>query len=130
MEVKSIAGNKSYRFALKIDHVYRALTKEKKEFISSKQLLRSGTSIGANVNEGLAAESKKDFTHKFHIAMKETRESIYWLHLLKDIEYLEESVFVSLSSDCKEISKMLSSIIITTKKKYLSKMESNVFTSE
>lgn len=121
MERKSIVGVKSYQFALKIIRVYQLLTKDKREFILSKQLMRSATSIGANVNEGLFAESKKDFIHKLHIALKETRETLYWLNLLRDSDYLEEVTFLALKGDCDQIIKILSSIILTTKQKYLSK---------
>lgn len=121
MESKSTAGARSYQFSLKIIRTYHLLTKNGKEFILSKQLIRSSTSIGANIHEALAAESKKDFIHKLHIALKETRESEYWLNLLKDSEYLDEKHFVPLIEECNEIKKMLSSIILTTKNKYFPK---------
>lgn len=76
---ESIIGNKSYAFALEVVKTYKLLTQEKKEFILSKQLLRAGTSIGANVNEAISAQSKRDFVHKLSIALKEARETLYWL---------------------------------------------------
>ena len=93
MESRSIVANKSYQFALEIVKVYKQLNSEKKEFILSKQLLRSGTSIGANVNEGLSAESKRDFIHKLNISLKESRETLYWLNLLKDSEFISVESF-------------------------------------
>jgi four helix bundle protein len=121
MEGRSIVANKSYQFALEIIKVYKELNNENKEFILSKQLLRSGTSIGANVNEGLSAESKRDFIHTLNISLKESRETLYWLNLLKDSEFISAESFQSLSVECGSITKMLSSIILTTKRKYLEK---------
>ena len=91
---------------------------EKKEYVLSKQLLRSGTSIGANINEALSAQSKRDFVHKLSISLKEARETSYWLNLLKDSEYIKQESFTNLSNKCNEILKILSSIILTTKQKY------------
>ena len=89
---------------------------KKKEYILAKQLLRSGTSIGANTEEAIAAQSKADFIHKLHIALKETRETNYWLRLLRDSGYLDENGYQSVYADCLELQKMLSSIILTAKK--------------
>lgn len=115
---ESIIANKAYSFALEIIGLYKKLVSDKKEFVLSKQILRSGTSIGANVNEALSAQSKRDFVHKLSISLKETRETNYWLNLLKDSEYITEALFNSLSEKCSEINKILSSIILTTKQKY------------
>lgn len=115
----SIVGRKSYSFSLEIIKLYKSLTLEKKDYILSKQILRSGTSIGANVNEALSAESKKDFIHKLGISFKETKETSYWLNLLFDSQYISEELFKKLDELCNELSKILSSIIITTKQKYL-----------
>lgn len=115
---ESIIGNKSYAFALEVVKTYKLLTQEKKEFILSKQLLRAGTSIGANVNEAISAQSKRDFVHKLSIALKEARETLYWLKLLYDSEYLPNEIFINLKEKCNEINRILSSIIITTKQKY------------
>ncbi len=118
IQSESIIGNKSYAFALEIVKTYKFLVQEKKEFILSKQILRSGTSIGANVNEAISAQSKRDFVHKLSIALKEARETLYWLKLLYDSDYLAEDTFIGLKEKCSEINRILSSIILTTKQKY------------
>lgn len=107
--------DKSFQFALSIVRLYKLLTEEKREFIMSKQLLRSGTSIGANIREGQNAQSKADFIHKFSIAQKECDETLYWLELLNQSEYLEENEFKKTHSDASELLKMLRSSILTTK---------------
>ncbi len=84
---------KSYAFAIRMVRLYQHLSKEKKEFILSKQLLRSGTSIGANIEEALGGSSKRDFKAKMNIAYKEARETKYWLKLLKDTGYIDEGAF-------------------------------------
>ena len=117
----SIVGRKSYHFALTIIKLYKNLSSEKREFILSKQVLRSGTSIGANINEALAGESKRDFIHKMTISLKEARETAYWLNLLSDSGYIEKEEFTALINNCNELMKILSSIILTTKEKYLTK---------
>ncbi|WP_317166999.1 MULTISPECIES: four helix bundle protein [Winogradskyella] len=85
---ESILRNKSYDFTLKIVELYKSLTSEKREFILSKQLMRSGTSIGANIREAEFAQSNKDFIHKMSIALKEANETDYWLSILKDSNYI------------------------------------------
>jgi len=117
----SIVSQKSYAFALAIISLYKNLSTEKREFILSKQVLRSGTSIGANINEALAGESKKDFIHKMSISLKEARETAYWLNLLSDSAYIEKDEYTALINNCNELMKILSSIILTTKEKYLKK---------
>lgn len=117
----SIVGQKSYAFALTIIKLYKNLSTEKREFILSKQVLRSGTSIGANINEALAGESKRDFIHKMSISLKEARETAYWLNLLSDSGYIEKDEYTALINNCNELMKILSSIILTTKEKYLTK---------
>lgn len=114
----NIIIKKSYSFALMIIDVYKFLTNEKKEYVVSKQMLRSGTSIGANIHEAVSSESKKDFVHKLNIAVKEARETSYWLNLLKDSEYINNGQFKDLHSDCVEGIKILNSIILTTKERY------------
>ena len=114
---ENIIVSKSYAFALEIVKLYKILA-EQKEFVLSKQLLRSGTSIGANIHEGIASESKKDFIHKLGIALKEARETSYWLNLLKDSKYISEEQFLLLINSCNEIIKILNSIILTTKQRY------------
>lgn len=105
---------KSKQFAIRIIRVYQYLTLEKKEFVLSKQLLRSGTSIGANLAEGECSISKRDFLAKMYISLKECNESLYWLDLLFETDYLSEREYVSLRTDCDELRRMLSSITKTT----------------
>jgi len=114
----SIIAKKAYSFALEIIKLYKSLVSGKKEYVLSKQILRSGTSIGANVNEALAGQSKRDFIHKLSISLKEARETSYWLNLLKDSNFITSPEFDKLNSACNEIIKILTSIIITTKEKY------------
>ncbi|MEN9598637.1 MAG: hypothetical protein RL596_948, partial [Bacteroidota bacterium] len=90
--------------------------KEKKEFALAKQILRSGTSIGANIEESIGAQSRKDFLSKISIAYKETRETHYWLRLLNDSDFLTDKEFKSLSADCEELLKIIGAIQTTTKK--------------
>lgn len=119
-EKENVIVTKSYAFALQIIDLYKNLI-EKKEFVLSKQVLRSGTSIGANIHEGVASESKKDFIHKLGIATKESRETAYWLSLLKDSNYIEQNKFNNLFNNCQEITRILNSIILTTKERYFPK---------
>ncbi len=113
----SLVYDKAYQFAIRIVNAYKYLTEQKKEFIMSKQLLRCGTSIGANIAEANGAISKADFRHKMSIAYKESLETQYWLSLLKDTKYIEKNAFDSISQDVIEISKMLSAIVKTTQNK-------------
>ncbi len=108
---------KSYQFALRIIKLYKHLIIKKKETVLSKQLLRCGTSIGANVEEALGGQSDKDFIAKISIAYKESRETNYWLRLLKDSELITAKEFDSIIKDCDELQKILASILITMKKK-------------
>ena len=101
---------KSYDFALRIIKVYKYLSQEKKEFVLSKQLLRSGTSIGANIEESIGGQSKADFFAKITIAYKETRESKYWIRLLRDSEYLTNEQSENLLKDVEELLKIIGSI--------------------
>ena len=100
---KNIVKDKSFGFAIRVVRLYQFLVAEKKEFVLSKQLLRSGTSVGAMVREAEHAETKKDFIHKMAIAQKEINESIYWLELLKETSYISAEQFESLNSDAAEI---------------------------
>ena len=106
---------KSFDFALRIVKLYQFLRKEENEFVMSKQLLRSGTSIGANVREGEHAESKADFIHKMAIALKEANETEYWLLLLHRSDFLSKKAFESIDKDLKEILKILISIVKTSR---------------
>ena len=107
---------KSYAFALKIVATYKALQDEQREFVLSRQLLRSGTSIGANTEEAIGAQSKRDFLSKISIAYKEARETNYWLRLLRDSKLLEEEQANKLIADSEELNRMMGAIISTTKK--------------
>jgi four helix bundle protein len=107
--------DKSFAFAIRIIKLYKFLTTEKKEFVIGKQLLRSGTAVGALVREANNAESKMDFIHKLAIAQKECDESLYWLELLEATNTLNTSEFKSLHSDATEILKIIRSSILTTK---------------
>lgn len=111
----NIVKNKSFDFAIRIVKLYQYLSSEKKEFILSKQLLRSGTSIGAMIREAEHAESKSDFIHKFAVAQKEANEVIYWLELLKAIDYLNQKEFENINNDAVSILKLITSIIKTSK---------------
>jgi four helix bundle protein len=108
-------SDKSFAFAVRIVKLYKYLCDEKKEFVLSKQLLRSGTSIGANISESQDAQSSNDFISKLSISLKEARESKYWIDLLKETEYLSVLETNSILSDLEEIIKLLVSIIKTTK---------------
>lgn len=113
----SIVKDKSFQFAVRIVNLYRVLLSERKEFVMSKQLLRSGTSVGANVRESVNAQSTADFIHKLSISQKECDETLYWLELLKETDYLTEIEFESMHNDATELLKIIRSIIITTKQK-------------
>lgn len=113
---ENILQSKSYLFALRIIKLYKFLTEEKKEYILSKQVMRSGTSIGASIAESVWGASRKDFLSKITIAYKEARETIYWLQLLKDSEYLTERQVNDIMVDCEELCKIMGSIQTTIKK--------------
>jgi four helix bundle protein len=111
----NIIKTKSFVFSVHIIRLYQKLCNNKKEFVLSKQLLRSGTSVGALVRESEQAESRSDFKHKLGIAQKEINEAIYWLELLRATEYLEEPEFENIHKEAIEIIKILTSIIKSTK---------------
>jgi four helix bundle protein len=113
---KSPLRDKSYAFAIKIVKLSQALVSEKKEFVLSKQVLRSGTSVGALIRESEFAASKADFINKLTVSLKEANETEYWLMLLHDTNYLSETEFQQLKSDCNELIAMLISSIKTSKK--------------
>ncbi len=115
MTRENVVKNKSFAFAVRIVKLYQYLCEQKKEFVLSKQLLRSGTSVGAMVREAEHAESKPDFKHKMSIAQKEINETIYWLELLKETDYLTNEQFESLNNDATEIIKLITAIIKSTK---------------
>ncbi|MGV8947328.1 MAG: four helix bundle protein [Lutibacter sp.] len=110
MKKENIVQSKSYNFAIRIVKIAQYLNSEKKEFVLSKQLLRSGTSIGANIEEAIGGQSRKDFFAKLTIAYKEARETHYWIRLLKDTDYLDEEQFTSLIGDIEELQRIIGSI--------------------
>ncbi len=112
--MESSIRDKSKMFAIRIVKLYRHLCSEKNERILSKQLLRSGTSIGANIVEAQAAMSKKDFLAKMYISFKECCETEYWLELLHETDYLSDTEFESINQDNIALKRMLSSITLTT----------------
>ena len=113
--MEGAAKQKSKYFAIRIVKLYRFLTDEKREFVMAKQLLRSGTSIGANLAEAECAISKKDFLAKVYIALKECAETKYWLELLCATDYLTQKEYDSILSDCTELMKLLTAITKTTR---------------
>ena len=106
---------KSFRFAVRIINLYKYMQTEYKEYVLAKQLLRCGTSIGANVAESQQAQSRPDFISKLNIALKESYETEYWLRLLYETKYLTQDAFESIITDCRELEKLLISIIKTAK---------------
>ena len=112
---ENIIKDKSFAFAVRIVRLYKHLKDDKKEFVLSKQILKSGTSIGAMVREAEHAETKADFIHKMAIAQKEANETIYWLELLTETEYLSDVEFKSIIDDASEIIRLITTIIKTTK---------------
>lgn len=114
---KSIVRDKSRSFAIRVIRLYKYLTDEKKEFVMSKQLLRSGTSVGANLAEQEFAISDADYLSKTSIALKEAAESAYWLDLLHETEYLNNSEYNNINTDCNELIKMLVASVKSMKTK-------------
>ncbi len=112
---ENILREKSYKFALRTVKLYQFLAKEKKEFVLSKQVLRSGTSIGANIEEANQAQSKPDFIHKLSISQNESFETNYWLRILLDSDFLPAKLAASLLEDCEEIQKLITTSIKTAK---------------
>jgi len=112
---ENVVKNKSFEFAIRVVRLYQFLVSDKKGFVLSKQLLRSGTSVRAMVRESEHSESKADFIHKLSIAQKEINETIYWLELLKATDYLTQEQFESINNDAVEIIKLITTIIKTTK---------------
>ena len=106
---------KSFRFAVRIVNLCRYLQTEQKEFVLTKQLLKSGTSIGANVSEAQQAQSRPDFVSKLNIALKEAYETNYWLRLLHETNFLTDDAFQSIITDCQELERLLVSIVKTSK---------------
>lgn len=115
MERDRAVQDKSFAFAIRIVKLYKHLCDDKREYVLSKQLLRSGTAVGAIVREAEQAESKSDFIHKLAIALKEANETEYWLELLHQSDYIDDKGFKSISSDLKQLLKLLTAIIKKSK---------------
>jgi four helix bundle protein len=118
---ENVIKEKSYAFTLRTIKAYKYLNQEQREFVLSKQMLRSGTAIGALIREGEQAQSKADFINKKNVALKEANETEYWLMLLKDSDYIDKKSFLSIHKDCAELVKMLITIVKTTKENHGSK---------
>ena len=106
--------DKSIKFAIRIVKLYKYLKEEKAEYILSKQLVRSGTSVGANISEAQRAQSKADFSAKMYVALKEAEESAFWILLLKEAEFLSPKEFESIDADCEELIRLLTAITKTS----------------
>ena len=113
----SVMKEKSFLLATRIIKLYKYLVEEKREYVLAKQVLRSGTSVGANVREAQNAQSVKDFIHKLAIAQKECDETLYWLELLENAEFLSTEEFESIHEQCNEVMKIITSALMTSKKK-------------
>ncbi len=113
MKTSNVLLEKTKHFALRIIRMYSFLVKEKNEYVMSRQILRSGTSIGANAREASTAQSKRDFYSKLHISFKEAAETEYWLELLHESGYIDEEPFNSIHEECRELLKILTSILKT-----------------
>ena len=116
MREDNVVAQKSMELAVRVVKLYGYLCEEKREYVMSKQLLRSGTSVGANIREAIYGESRKDFLHKMSIALKEASETEYWLELLNKTEYLTNEQYQSIQGDCKEVAKLLTAITRSAKK--------------
>ncbi|MDZ4844045.1 MAG: four helix bundle protein [Chitinophagales bacterium] len=114
---ENVLLDKSYSFFLRIVNLYKYLAQSKKAFILSKQLVRSGTSIGANIEEAIGGQSRKDFYAKINVAYKEARETHYWLRIFRDTNYITQKQASSILEDCDELLKIIGSIIRTIKSK-------------
>ena len=113
----SVMKEKSFLLATRIIKLYKYLVEEKREYVIAKQVLRSGTSVGANVREAQNAQSVKDFIHKLAIAQKECDETLYWLEFLENAEFLSTEEFESIHKQCNEVMKIITSALMTSKKK-------------
>jgi four helix bundle protein len=111
---KFVIREKSYAFAIRIVKLNKFLCDERKEYVLNKQLLRSGTAVGALVRGAEFGQSRADFRNKMYVALKEANETVYWLNLLKDTDYINEKMFESMSNDCLELVKMLVATVKTT----------------
>lgn len=114
---ESILRTKSYKFAIRIVNFFQFLRKEKKEYVLSKQILKSGTAIGALIKEAEFGQSRADFVNKMQIASKEANETDYWLNILRDTGFINNKMFQSLNDDCQELIKLLVATVKTAKKR-------------
>ncbi len=112
---KNILLEKTFAFAVRCVKLYKYLVEEKKEFVMSKQMLKAGTSVGANSREARSAESRMDFVHKLGIVRKECDETMFWFEVLYATEYIDKKMFESIYADAEEILKIVNSTILTTK---------------
>lgn len=112
---RSVGYDKAFNFSIRIVKLYQYLCNDKNEYILSKQVLRSGTSIAANMKEALYGQSKKDYISKMHIALKEASETEYWIDLLKATDYIDENMYKSIVEDCVELIKILIATVKTAK---------------
>ncbi|MBM3261902.1 MAG: four helix bundle protein [candidate division Zixibacteria bacterium] len=119
MKSENVIQTKSYAFAVRIVKLYPHLAVEKKEYVLSRQVLKSGTSIGANVEEAIGGQSRSDFLSKLSIAYKDARETSYWLRLLRDTDYLTSSQFESIHTEAEELCRIISAIQKSTKRKQM-----------
>ncbi len=117
MKTENVVQAKSYAFAVRIVKLYQHLSGDKREYVLSKQVLRSGTSIGANIEESIGGQSRADFIAKLSIAYKEARETSYWLRLLRDTDYLTAAQFESIHEDSLELCRIISAIQKSTKER-------------
>lgn len=120
----NVVVNKSFKFAIDTVTIYKYLC-EKNEYVLSKQLLRSGTSIGANIREAIDGQSKKDFLAKMNISLKEARETEYWIELLIETGYLDRDIHSAYLKDAKELYKILNSIVKSTKNSLIKEVNTN-----
>lgn len=112
---ENVIKEKSLQFAIRIVNLHKHIESQHNNYVLSKQILKSGTSIGANVREALGAQSKKDFCSKMNIALKEAYETEYWLELLHKTDFLDDVAYQSMFTDCRELTNLLASIVKTTK---------------
>ena len=115
MKADNTIKDKSLDFAIRIVRLYKHISETNNEYILSKQLLKSGTSVGANIREALRGQTRLDFIAKMNISLKEIYESEYWLELLYKTDYITDKEFESIFADCRELTKLLTSIVKTTK---------------
>jgi len=115
MKSDNVVFDKSLAFAVRIVRLYQHLAREKNEYVLSKQILKSGTSVGANIREALRGQTRQDFASKMNISLKEICETEYWLELLYKTDYITDKEFDSVFSDCRELTKFLTSIVKSTR---------------